>query len=93
METHEVQDNMAFHKPAPHVTDEIVEVGWAIPLERIYQRIVEEVGDVPEPQVQEQMVEGFNVLPQQRVPERVDEKIVEAIQPELLERFQDSPCA
>ena len=50
-----------------------------IPQERISERIVEHIVDVPVPQMQEQIVEVIKVIPQERVSERIVEQIVDVL--------------
>ena len=49
---------------------EIVEVVKVIPQERISERIVEQIVDVPVPQIMEEIVEVVQIIPQERVQNR-----------------------
>ena len=58
-----------------------------IPQERISERIVEHIVDVPVPQMQEQIVEVIKVIPQELVSERIVEQIVDVPVPQIVEEI------
>ena len=66
---------------------DVVEVVQIIPQERIQQRIVEQIVDVPVPQVVEEILEVIKVIPQERVSERIVEQIVDVPVPQVMEEI------
>ena len=60
----------------PQVMAEIVEVVRVIPQERVQQRTVEQIVDVPVPQVVEEIVEVVQIIPQGRLSVRINDRIV-----------------
>ena len=79
----------------PQIMEDIVEVIQLVPQERIQERIVEEIIDVPVPQWIEEMIEVVKLIPQERVENRTAEQIVDVpvpqIQEELVEVIQLVP--
>ena len=56
-----------------------------VPLERISERIAEQIVDVPTPQILEEIVEVIPV-PLERISERIAEQIVDVPTPQILGR-------
>merc|ERR1712032_363258 len=69
------------------VVEEIVEIAKIISQERVQQRTVEQVVDVPVPQVVEEIVEIAKIIPQERVQQRTVEQVVDVPVPQVVEEI------
>ena len=80
-----VRDVFTSREVQQKVPQEIFEVIQPIPQERVAERNVEHIVDVPVPQIQEQIVEMVKVIPQEGFAERMMEQIVDVPVPQVME--------
>ena len=70
-------------RSSPSDNERIVEVIQLIPPERISERIVGRVVDVPVPQITKEIVEVIQLIPPERISERIIQQVVDVPLPQF----------